>query len=109
VILGRSAEQGKETCEELSRLASPERISFVRCDLTRLADVRAASAEIRTRCSRLDAVFVNAGVGYAARRVETVDGLMEHFQVNYLSQFMRECADFSVALRPRRLALPCPP
>ena len=88
VILGRSAERGNETCEELSRLASPERVSLVRCDLTRLADVRAASTEIRARHSSLDAIFVNAGVGYAARRVETVDGMMEHFQVNYLSQFM---------------------
>jgi NAD(P)-dependent dehydrogenase (short-subunit alcohol dehydrogenase family) len=88
VILGRSEERGRETCEELARIASPERVSFVRCDLTRLHDVRVAIAEIRTRHQNLDAIFVNAGVGYAARRVETEDGMLEHFQVNYLSQFM---------------------
>jgi NAD(P)-dependent dehydrogenase (short-subunit alcohol dehydrogenase family) len=88
VILGRSEERGRETCEELSRIASPERISFVRCDLARLRDVRAAVAEIRARHAELDAIFVNAGIGYAARRVETEDGLLEHFQVNYLSHFM---------------------
>lgn len=88
VILGRSEELGRETCEELSRIASSESVSFVRCDLARLSDVRAAVAEIRARHHDLDAIFVNAGVGYATRRVETEDGLLEHFQVNYLSQFM---------------------
>ena len=31
---------------------------------------------------------MNAGLGYAAKRVETEDGMDSHFQVNYLSQFM---------------------
>lgn len=88
VILGRSEERGRETCEELSFVASPQRVSFVHCDLRRLRDVRAAIAEIRARHQSLDAIFVNAGVGYAAGRVETEDGMLEHFQVNYLSQFM---------------------
>lgn len=88
IVLGRSEELGRATSQELARIASPERVSFVRCDLTRLSDVRAAIAELRHRHQTLDAIFVNAGVGYAARRVETEDGLLEHFQVNYLSQFM---------------------
>ncbi len=33
-------------------------------------------------------IFINAGLGYAAKRVETEDGFDSHFQVNYLSQFM---------------------
>jgi hypothetical protein len=36
----------------------------------------------------LDGIFINAGLGYAAERVETEDGMDSHFQVNYLSQFM---------------------
>jgi len=36
----------------------------------------------------LDGIFINAGLGYAAKRVETEDGMDSHFQVNYLSQFM---------------------
>jgi NAD(P)-dependent dehydrogenase (short-subunit alcohol dehydrogenase family) len=88
IVLGRSESRGVETCRELSQIGSSGRVSFVRCDLSRLRDVRAAVAEIRARHESLDAIFVNAGVGYAARRLETEDGLMEHFQVNYLSQFM---------------------
>lgn len=51
-------------------------------------NVQTVIAAIRAGNSSLDGVFINAGVGYAARRVETVDGMDTHFQVNYLSQFM---------------------
>lgn len=88
IILGRSEELGRKTCEELAQIGAAQRVSFVRCDLTRLRDVRAAIHEIRESHASLDAIFVNAGVGYAARRIDTEDGVQEHFQVNYLSQFM---------------------
>jgi NAD(P)-dependent dehydrogenase (short-subunit alcohol dehydrogenase family) len=44
--------------------------------------------EIRSHHTFLDSIFINAGLGYAAERVETEDGMDPHFQVNYLSQFM---------------------
>jgi len=88
VMLGRSQSLLRETAAELSSLSAPERVSWVRCDLSRLSDVRAAIAELRSRHAGLDAIFVNAGLGYAARREQTEDGLDAHFQVNYLSQFM---------------------
>lgn len=88
IVLGRSEERGRRTCAELSRVGSAERVSFVHCDLASLHEVRVALADIRQRHGHLDAMFVNAGVGYAPRRVETEDGMLEHFQVNYLSQFM---------------------
>jgi hypothetical protein len=61
---------------------------MVLCDLTKLSDVRKAIEEIRSHHETLDGLFINAGLGYAAKRVETVDGMDPHFQVNYLSQFM---------------------
>jgi NAD(P)-dependent dehydrogenase (short-subunit alcohol dehydrogenase family) len=88
IVLGRSEERLRATVDELAAIASPERISSLRCDLTRMSDVRAAIDELRRRHDRLDAIFVNAGIGYAARRVETEDGMAPHFQVNYHSQFM---------------------
>jgi NAD(P)-dependent dehydrogenase (short-subunit alcohol dehydrogenase family) len=88
IILGRSEERGEAAVEEISRLASPARISFVRCDLARMRDVRAAVDEIRTQHETLDGLFINAGLGYAPRQVVTEDGMDSHFQVNYLSQFM---------------------
>ncbi len=88
IVLGRSEERCKSTCVELAQIASAERVSFMVCDLSKLRDVRAAIDELHARYTRLDGLFVNAGLGYAPRRLETEDGMVEHFQVNYLSQFM---------------------
>ncbi len=88
VIHGRSEAHLRETVAELSAIASPSRISAVRSDLTSLGEVRACIDELRGRHASLDGLFVNAGLGYARRREETEDGLDQHFQVNYLSQFM---------------------
>lgn len=88
ILLSRSKALCEATVQEIERTTKNDRSSYVVCDLTRLDDVRTAIAEIRSRHELLDAVFVNAGLGYAARRVETPDGMDPHFQVNYLSQFM---------------------
>lgn len=88
VILGRSAERGEATVQEIQSITKNPNVSFVRCDLARLRDVKNAIAEIRPSERPLDGLFVNAGLGYAAGREETEDGMCAHFQVNYLSQFM---------------------
>lgn len=58
------------------------------CDLAKLGGVRNAIQQIQEKHDFLDGIFINAGLGYAAKRVETEDGMDLHFQVNYLSQFM---------------------
>ncbi len=88
VVLGRSERLLDETAAELSRISAPERVTCIRCDLSRFTDVRAAIDELRSRHASLDAVFVNAGLGYAPRREQTEDGLEAHLQVNYLAHFM---------------------
>lgn len=88
IILCRSTERGEATAEELIAVTKNKKISMVLCDLTKLSDVRKAIQEIHSQHEFLDGIFVNAGLGYAAKRVETEDGMDSHFQVNYLSQFM---------------------
>lgn len=88
IILGRSKERGESTLAELRHITQNPNLSFVQCDLTKLSDVKKVIAELRTGHESLDGVFVNAGLGYAAKREETEDGMDPHFQVNYLSQFM---------------------
>ena len=88
VVLGRSEARCQQVCDELAALGSSDRVSYVRCDLARLTEVRAAIGDLRARGGGLDAVFINAGLGYAPERRETEDGYLEHFQVNYLAQFM---------------------
>jgi len=88
IILCRSKERGEATIKELEAITKNKTISIVLCDLTKLSDVRNAIKEIHDKHEFLDGLFVNAGLGYAAKRVETEDGMDPHFQVNYLSQFM---------------------
>jgi short-subunit dehydrogenase involved in D-alanine esterification of teichoic acids len=88
IILCRSKERGEATLKELQAATKNNKISMVLCNLTKLSDVRKAIEEIRSQYETLDGLFVNAGLGYTAKRVETEDGMDPHFQVNYLSQFM---------------------
>jgi hypothetical protein len=88
ILLGRSEELGEATIRELESSSGNKKLSFVLCDLAKLSDVRTAINEIQSKHKYLDCIFINAGLGYAAKRVETEDGMDSHFQVNYLSQFM---------------------
>jgi len=88
IILCRSEERGQAAIKEFEESTKNNNISMVLCDLTKLQDVRNAINEIRSQHAFLDGIFINAGLGYAAERVETEDGMDPHFQVNYLSQFM---------------------
>ena len=88
IILCRSKELGEATVKELEVTTKNKNISIVLCDLTKLSDVRNVIKEIHSQHAFLDGLFINAGLGYAAKRVETEDGMDPHFQVNYLSQFM---------------------
>jgi len=88
IILCRSKELGEAVTKEIVNATSNKKISIILCDLTKLSDVKRAIIEIQNKHEFLDGIFINAGLGYAAKRVETEDGLDSHFQVNYLSQFM---------------------
>jgi len=88
ILLCRSKELGEATVKEFEATTKNSKTSIVLCDLTKLSDVRSAINEIQSNHQYLDGIFINAGLGYAAKRVETEDGMDPHFQVNYLSQFM---------------------
>jgi hypothetical protein len=88
IILCRSKELGEATIKEIEGSTKNQKISTVICDLAKLTDVLNAIKEIQSKHKYIDGLFINAGLGYAARRVETEDGMDSHFQVNYLSQFM---------------------
>jgi short-subunit dehydrogenase involved in D-alanine esterification of teichoic acids len=88
ILLCRSKELGESTIKEIENSTMNQKISIILCDLAKLNDVRNAINEIQRKHNFLDCIFINAGLGYAAKRVETEDGMDSHFQVNYLSQFM---------------------
>jgi hypothetical protein len=88
ILMCRSKELGEATIREIENATGNEKLSFILCDLARLNDVQAAINEIQSKHKYLDCIFINAGLGFAAKRIETEDGMDSHFQVNYLSQFM---------------------
>jgi short-subunit dehydrogenase involved in D-alanine esterification of teichoic acids len=88
ILLCRSEELGEATVKELEDSTGNKKTSIILCDLAKLSDVRTAICEIQSNHKFLDCIFINAGLGYTAKRVETEDGMDSHFQVNYLSQFM---------------------
>ena len=88
ILLCRSKELGESTIKEIENSTMNKKMSIILCDLAKLSDVRNAINEIQSKHKFLDCIFINAGLGYAAKRVETEDGMDSHFQVNYLSQFM---------------------
>lgn len=86
IILCRSKELGESTIKEIESTTTNKNTSIILCDLAKLSDVMMAITEIQSKHKFLDCIFINAGLGYAAKRVETQDGMDSHFQVNYLSQ-----------------------
>ena len=88
IILCRSKKLGEAVIREFENTTSNKKISIILCDLSKLSDVKNAINEIHSKHKFLDGIFINAGLGYAAKQVETEDGMDSHFQVNYLSQFM---------------------
>ena len=88
IILCRSKELGEAVKIEFENTTFNKKVSLILCDLTKLNDVKRAINEIQSKHKFLDGIFINAGLGYAAKSVETEDEMDSHFQVNYLSQFM---------------------
>lgn len=88
ILLCRSKELGESTIKEIENSTMNKKMSIIICDLAKLSDVKNAINEIQSKHKFLDCIFINAGLGYAAKRIETEDGMDSHFQVNYLSQFM---------------------
>lgn len=88
IMLCRSKILGESVKNVLSALSDTLKISYVICDLSSLTAVKQAIQEIEENHTYLDALFINAGIGYAKEHVITEDGIDAHFQVNYLSQFM---------------------
>ncbi len=87
IILSRNKKLFEKISKEIS-IISNTKISFIECDLAKLSDVKKAVEKIQNNHDFLDALFINAGIGFASKRIETIDGMDTHFQVNYLSQFM---------------------
>jgi NAD(P)-dependent dehydrogenase (short-subunit alcohol dehydrogenase family) len=92
-IWARDAQRGAGAVEELA--ADGTRSVFIRCDVTREADVVAAADETVDELGRLDACVANAGGGRHDRFLETELAVWDRgLQINLTSTFLtfREAA-----------------
>ncbi len=81
IILCRSKEtRGKPRSMNQKKALKNNKISMILCDLAKLSDVKKTIKDLHSQHGYLDGLFINAGLGYAAERVETEDGMDSHFQ-----------------------------
>jgi NAD(P)-dependent dehydrogenase (short-subunit alcohol dehydrogenase family) len=86
VIVARDARRGAAVVETIRGDAQGD-VSLVTADLSSLADVCRAAAEIRARWPAIHALVNNAGVSVARRR-ESVDRIEVTLAVNHLAPFL---------------------
>lgn len=97
-VIGSSEAKGRALLEEA---ASP-RLTFLRADLSSIAEVERVIADVSERHDAIDALALFAN-RVSARRVETADGLEFTFALYYLSRYL-----LSHRLRPLLDAAPQP-
>lgn len=102
VIVGRDPARTDAVLAELRR-DSPESAAIY-ADLSVMAEVRRAAAEIAERCPRIDVLVNNAGAIHSTREV-TVDGLERTFALNHMAYFLLTALlrDRLVASAPARV------
>lgn len=86
ILASRDVDRAERAAAQIRAASSAAQVGVVHLDLASLASVRAAAAEIRSRCPRLDLLINNAGVmGAPCQRTE--DGFELTFAVNHLGHF----------------------
>lgn len=86
VLACRDPRRAADAMERI-RAGIPEaNLQSITLDLASLASVRAAAAELRSRCRRVDVLINNAGVMWAPKG-RTADGFETHLGTNHLGHF----------------------
>jgi NAD(P)-dependent dehydrogenase (short-subunit alcohol dehydrogenase family) len=86
VLAVRDTEKGKQAAQRISTAAPGADVTVAQLDLSSLASVRAAAAELRERYAGIDLLINNAGVMYTPRQ-KTADNFELQFGTNHLGHF----------------------
>ncbi|HUR75950.1 MAG TPA: SDR family NAD(P)-dependent oxidoreductase [Sporichthya sp.] len=100
VLAVRNLDKGKQAADRISATAPGAQITVQALDLSSLASVRSAAADLAARYPRIDLLINNAGVMYTPRQL-TADGFEMQFGTNHLGHFA-----LTGLLLPRLLAVP---
>ncbi len=87
LAVSRAGGSGSQVVENLRAATGNDAVHFLPADLSSLADVRDAAAQVRERTDRVDLLLNNAGA-YFSRRRTTVDGYEATFALNHLAPFL---------------------
>lgn len=87
LLVARDTVRGEALRESIARETGNGRVRLLRADLSSLAEVRAAAAEIAAAHPRVD-VLVNNAAAYTRKRAESVDGIELQWAVNHLAPFL---------------------
>lgn len=87
ILLGRNERAGRAVAARVGQGGSARRAEFLRADLSSVADVRRAAAEIRTRTATLDVLINNAGARFDDYQA-SADGTERTFATNHLGHFL---------------------
>jgi NAD(P)-dependent dehydrogenase (short-subunit alcohol dehydrogenase family) len=102
--LGATVHVASRSPDRTAAVAAEMGTEPIVADFGRLAEVRAAAAQVLERCDRLDLLVNNAGL-WVSKRMETPDGYELMFGVNYLAPFLLTAllTDRLVASAPARV------
>lgn len=89
VMLNRNAEKSAAAVAELkAEFGNGTEVSFVRMDLSDLASVSKAAAEVLATVPRIDALICNAAIAQVPARKLTVDGFESQLGTNHYGHFV---------------------
>ncbi|KAN0071814.1 hypothetical protein V8E54_010410 [Elaphomyces granulatus] len=85
-LIGRSEAQASRIISELSKLNPDGKVGFIKSDISLLRGVDKACDEIKSKESRVNLLFMSAGILTSKGRDETVEGLDKKFSLHYYSR-----------------------
>ncbi|HHB80894.1 MAG TPA: SDR family oxidoreductase [Aliiroseovarius sp.] len=89
VMLNRSAEKSQAAIAALkTEFGARADVRFIRMDLSVLASVREAAAEVLNTTPRIDALICNAAIAQVPKRALTVDGFERQLATNHFGHFL---------------------
>ena len=86
VLAVRNLEKGKEAAATITAATPGADVTLQELDLSSLASVRAAAAELKSRHDQIDLLINNAGLMYPPKST-TADGFEMQFGTNHLGHF----------------------
>ena len=89
VMLNRSEQRSNKAIADLkAEFGASAKVSFIKMDLSELASVRNAAAEINKSVPKIDALMCNAAIAQVPKQTFTTDGFESQLGVNHYGHFL---------------------